>query len=74
MVNIEIILNNISERIEEIKKEKGWTTKQFADFVGIPRTTVNSWIWKEKVPRIDLLYKMADAFNVTVDYLIGREE
>ena len=68
------ILNSVCERIDDIIKEKNWTIKQFADYVKIPRTTINSWLLKKRTPRIDLLYKIADTFEFTIDYLVGREE
>ena len=74
MKNINNILDSICERIEDIKTERGWTTKDFAEFVDIPRTTVNSWLLKKRIPKIDLLYKMADKLDITIDYLVGREE
>lgn len=74
MISVEKILDNVCKRIGEIRKEKGWTIKEFSDFVQIPRTTVNSWLLKKRVPKIDLLYHIADCFGYTIDYLVGREE
>ena len=73
MKDIYTILDIVCERIEEIRIEKNWTIKQFADFVKLPRTTVNSWLLKKRTPRIDMLYQIADSLNVTIDYLVGRE-
>ena len=55
-------------------KENNFNITNFADFVEIPRTTVNSWILNKKVPRLDYLFKIADKFNITLDYLVGRED
>lgn len=74
MIDAGTILDNVCDRINELRMEKGWNIKQFSDFVKIPRTTVNSWLLKKRMPKIELLYQIADSFNVTLDYLVGREE
>lgn len=74
MISVNQIVDNVSKRINEIRKERNWTIKEFADFVQIPRTTINSWLLKQRAPKIDLLYHIADCFGYTIDYLVGREE
>ena len=74
MIDAGTILDNLCDRINELRIERGWNIKQFSDFVKIPRTTVNSWLLKKRMPKIDLLYQIADSFDVTLDYLVGREE
>ena len=74
MIEVELILNKFIDRLQDTMQEKGWNIKQLADFLGVPRRTVNSWILKNRTPRIDYLYQIADCLNVTIDYLVGREE
>lgn len=74
MVDCNKILNSVCEFIEEIRKEKGWSISDFAKFVEIPRTTVNYWIKKKRMPKIEWLYHMADYFGYSIDYIVGREE
>ena len=45
----------------------------FAKNVQIPRTTVNYWVKKKRMPKIEWLYHMADYFGYTIDYIVGRE-
>lgn len=52
---------------------KKWNIKQFAEYVGIPRRTVNSWILKKRSPRIDYIYHIANCFDYTIDYMVGKE-
>ena len=74
MKNIDNILELFSQRLKELMKEKNLNITKFADLVNIPRTTVNSWTLGLKFPRLDYLWKIADEFGVTIDYLVGREE
>ena len=63
----------VAERINDFMIEKGINIKQFADFVCLPRRTVNSWILNNRTPRIDYLYHIASCLNCTIDYLVGKE-
>ena len=57
-----------------LRKAKGLTQKEVADFIGISQNNY-SYLENGKV-KIDngSLQKLADFFDVTVDYLLGREE
>ena len=74
MKNLKNILDVFVERVQDVMLIKNWNIKQLAEFVGIPRTTVNSWILKKRVPRIDYIYTIADALDVSIDYLVGKED
>ncbi len=67
------ILSNFADRLDYLIKDKNWNIKKFAEMIGIPRTTINSWLKKSKIPRADYVYMVAEFFNVTTDYLLGRE-
>ena len=61
MINNDDLMEKFCKRINEILKEKGWTIKDLAEYVNIPRTTVNNWLLKKRIPKIDLICQMADA-------------
>lgn len=73
MKNIQDINSVFAERLFDLIHERGWNITQFSNQIKIPRTTINSWLLKLKIPRIDSLYEIADFFGVTIDYLVGRE-
>lgn len=52
----------------------GMTQQQVADKVGVSRQNVGLWIKGATVPDIFTLPKIAEAFNVSTDYLLGRTE
>ena len=60
MKNMVEILDVFVERLDDIMKQKNWNIKQLADNLNIPRRTLNSWILKNRVPRIDYIYLIAD--------------
>lgn len=57
-----------------LKLIDGMTQQQVADKVGVSRQNVGFWIKGTTVPDIFTLSKIADAFNVSTDYLLGRTE
>ena len=74
MVDINEILDVFVDRLEDIMKEKGWNISELAKQLNIPRRTLNSWLLKKRVPRIDYIYFISNYFNVSIDYLLGKEQ
>ena len=68
------ILEIFIQKIKEFMAEKNFNIKDFAEYVNIPRRTVNGWLVDNKMPRIDYLYQIAESLNCTIDYLVGRED
>jgi MerR family transcriptional regulator, light-induced transcriptional regulator len=63
-----------STQIKELRKKKGYTQKELAQLLGIGQTTVANYEQGTRIPDAEKLQKMADLFEVTLDYLVGREE
>lgn len=64
----------IVTRIKELLKNEGLTQSKLADGIGVNQSTVCNWFNGKKEPSIENLWKLADFFDVSVDYLIGRKE
>ena len=73
MMKYENVLDIFAERLKELIKEKGWTIQEFSLYIHIPRTTIISWLLKQKSPKIDYLCDIANFFKVSTDFLLGRE-
>jgi transcriptional regulator with XRE-family HTH domain len=63
----------LHERIKEERGKKGLSQKELGDLFGITQQAVGSWETGKSVPDSITLAKLADYFNVTADYLLGRE-
>ena len=74
MKNVHEILDCFVDRLKDVMAQKNWKINQLSNYLNIPRRTLNSWILKARVPRIDYLYAIADSLGVTIDYLVGRED
>ena len=64
---------NFSENIVRLRRKKGITQEELADFVGVTKASVSKWETKQSLPDIVLLPQLATFFNVTVDELLGYE-
>ena len=53
-------------------KEHGLNQVQLAEKVGVKQNTISAWLLEKKEPCIRSLWLIADYFEETVDYLIGR--
>ena len=61
---------NLYNKVKELCRDKNITQKQLADIIGINQNTIKTW--ENKLPNSETLVKIADYFNVTTDYLLGR--
>ena len=62
-----------SERVKELRKSKGLTQRQMAAALGITERSYQRYE-AENNPNNDTLIKLADFFNVSTDYLLGRSD
>lgn len=60
------------KRLKELRKANGYTIEQFADMVGIAKSTLGYYENDKRLPDIEVLAKIADTLNVQADYLLGR--
>lgn len=58
-------------RVQQLCSEKGVSITSVALELGFSRSTPTAWK-KGNVPSADAIEKLADYFNVSADYLLGR--
>lgn len=63
---------NFNERLKELRQEVGITQTALASEIGATQRQVSFWEKGQIEPNIFWLSALADFFNVSVDYLIGR--
>ena len=64
----------ISLRLKQLRSEHNLTQTDLANILGIAKTTLAAYEQGKSEPSFETLIKIADYFNVTTDYLIGRDE
>lgn len=64
----------VSEKLNELRKQKGLTNQQIADICNLPLSTVTKVMSGEtKDPTLTTLKAITDALDVTLDYLFIKE-
>lgn len=61
-------------RIKELREEKNISQEILAKETGTSQRNIGRWENEENEPTYKQLIKIADFFNVTIDYLVGRED
>ncbi len=60
-------------RLKELRKQRNITQSELAKYLGVVKSTISLYENENRLPDIETINKLADYFNVTVDYLLGRE-
>ncbi len=72
---METTVNNLfKDRLVQLREEKKLKQKEFAEAVKIHNRNINRYELGLREPDFDTLIKIADFFNVSTDYLLGRTE
>ena len=58
--------------IADLRKEKGWSQADLASQTDISQVMVGKYERGDAVPSIEVAKKIADAFGVSLDYLVGE--
>ncbi|MCC4348435.1 helix-turn-helix domain-containing protein [Limosilactobacillus reuteri] len=64
----------IGNTIRELRKEKKMSQSELGKFIGVSQTTVTAWETGRAEPSSTFISKLADLFNVSTDYLLGRSD
>lgn len=64
----------LSAQFKKIRTEKGLTQKQVADGIGITEQAYQRYEYGKTVPSALVLISLADYFDVSLDYLVGRSD
>ena len=63
----------IFRRIRELREDRDLTQTALADYLGVRQTTYSKYeLGRIEVP-VEVLIKLADYYQVSLDYLVGRE-
>ena len=63
-------MSNFSNTLKSLRKSHNLTQSQFAAELNITQTAINYWENEKREPNLNMLQKIAEYFNVSLDYLI----
>lgn len=69
-----ILMGNVMIKLFELRSEKGLSQRELARIMNISQGTYNNWENENTQPSIEQLIALADFFEVSVDYLLGRTD
>lgn len=77
-VSVDFLIGNEQEKsmnkFKELRKKAGLTQIEFAEKLNVDQSTISKWEQDKAIPDIQTLVQLASFFNVSVDYLMGREQ
>lgn len=60
--------------LKQLRKSKGISQQQLADVIGVSQQSINKYENHNVEPDIRTLISIAEYFNTTVDFLVGKGE
>jgi transcriptional regulator with XRE-family HTH domain len=64
----------LSKRLKELRKKSGWSQQKLAEKAGLSYNTITKIEQGAATkPTIQTMIKIADAFQISIDELVGRK-
>ena len=64
----------LNEVIRTMRKRRGLTQEQLAEYLGISVMTVRRWEWGERTPDAAQIQKISQVLGVSISELMGEEK
>ena len=61
-------------RLRDLREDRDLTQKQLAEYLQVHQTTYSDYELGHLNVPVSALHKLADLYNVSVDYLLGRTD
>lgn len=61
-------------RLNQTRKSKGITAQQMADLLYINIRSYRAYESANRMPNLEMLVRIADILDVSIDYLLGRDD
>jgi len=73
---MEIVMDikDFGKRLAKVRKERGYTQEKLAEALGVHWNTIAKIESGMRKPSIELLVKIAELLNISIDYLFGNEK
>lgn len=70
-MEVKVIMDNFATRLKELRLQYRLTQTQLAERLGVSKSTISYYELLERTPSPDILVRLAEIFNVSLDYLMG---
>lgn len=65
---------NFQFRLKQLSEEKNLSYSKIAHEMPFPRSYFFDWMREDTLPSLDYLFPLAEYFDVSIDYLLGRTD
>lgn len=62
----------IGDKLKQLRQENGLRQEQVARLVGADRSSISAWENDSRQPSYQSLVRLAEVYNVSTDFLLGR--
>lgn len=66
--------NQFGKKLKELRIEKNLSQRNLGEILSVCNQTVSFWESGNREPDLDAIVKIADFFDVSADYLLGRKD
>ena len=63
----------LAKQLRYLRQSKELSQVQLAEKLGVKKQSVSNWENDNVIPSVEMLERIAEYFNVSTDYLLGRE-
>ncbi|XID91447.1 helix-turn-helix domain-containing protein [Paenibacillaceae bacterium WGS1546] len=63
-----------AEKLKAERKKKGWSQEELAEKLFVSRQSVSKWENGQNYPSIEIIIKVSDLFELTIDELLRSDE
>ncbi|MCI9679106.1 MAG: helix-turn-helix transcriptional regulator [Oscillospiraceae bacterium] len=67
-------MSKFAERLRSLRTERDVTQKDLGELLGVKNFSIYTYEKGRSEPNIDGLIALADFFDVSIDYLVGRTD
>ena len=67
-------MSKFAERLRSLRTERDVTQKDLGELLGVKNFSIYTYEKGRSEPNIDGLIALADFFDVSIDYLVGRKD
>lgn len=64
----------LAKRLRQCRKEQGLTQRQVAVYCDVTEKAYQNYELMTRQPKLEVLVRIADLFEVSLDYLVGRTD
>ena len=74
MMESTLVMARVSNRVKDLRVDRGWTQQQLADMVGVSRQSINAIECGRYIPSLPLALAFSQLFRRSTDQIFSLED